>query len=92
MTNLLKFIHVIAVLALGVGAVTTVTLFLLLCAQWMGIAPYAVTSLWDLIVAMTITVTSFWYLRYIGDPDLLSAYIKAKLRINEDNSEKDDHG
>ena len=88
MTNILKLVHVLAVLALGVSVVSSVALFILLCAQGLDMLPYAATSLWDLVIAVTVAVSSFWYLRYIGDPDLLSSYIKAKLRIPTDDSEE----
>jgi len=85
MTTLLRLIHILAVLGLGVSAVSTVGISAVLLGQFFGMISVPMTSVIDLVYCIVAFMVCYWYLWYIDDPDLVASYIKSKLRIKGDD-------
>ena len=84
MTALLKFIHVLAVLCIGVGFIGTMIIVMVLVGQWTGALAMTLVSVNALVIMVAVLIGASGYVHYTGDPENLATYIKHKLGLEDE--------
>lgn len=79
MTTLLKFLHGIAIMAVGVSFIGTFIICIVLLAQAAGALSMIFVTASDLAVMVSVSITASAYLHYTDSPETLATYIKHKL-------------
>ena len=83
MTTLLKIIHGIVTMAVGISFVGTFIVAIVLFAQYTGALAMDFVTLHDLVIMVSVLLASSLYLRYTGSPETLASYIKHKLGLED---------
>ena len=84
MTALLKLIHVLAILCVGVGFIGALVIAMVLVGQWTGALTMILVAPTDLVIMVAILIGASGYLHYTGDPENLATYLKHKLGSEDD--------